>query len=50
MHDISEWMKRYRAIGRAEGYTKEQIEEYGEYLKLMATTATNLRAKSNKKG
>jgi hypothetical protein len=28
------WQKHYKAIGRAEGYSKEQIEEYGAYIRL----------------
>jgi len=31
-------------IGRAEGYTKDQIAEYGVYLKLMAETAKRFQA------
>ena len=28
------WKKHYKAIGRKEGYGKEQIEEYGAYIEL----------------
>ena len=34
-HTIQEWKKRYRDIGKNEKYTKEQIEEYGEYIKII---------------
>ena len=33
---IGEWQERYKAIGRMEGYTPEQIEEYGLYIELFA--------------
>ena len=42
VHDISDWKKRYKAIGRSEGYTKEQIEEYGKYIELMAKASSRL--------
>ena len=33
---IEEWQKRYKAIGRTEGYTPKQIKEYGAYIELFA--------------
>ena len=49
VHDIPEWLKRFRVIGRSEGYTKEQIAEYGVYLKLLADTAKRLQVAAKKK-
>ena len=48
VHDISKWLERYKAIGESEGYTKEQIAEYGIYLTLLADTAKRLQAKKTK--
>ena len=28
-HPFKYWLKHYKAIGKANGYTKEQIKEYG---------------------
>jgi hypothetical protein len=39
VHDIKEWQKHYRAIGKKEGYTREQIAEYRAYINLCAKTA-----------
>jgi carbonic anhydrase/acetyltransferase-like protein (isoleucine patch superfamily) len=44
VHDITEWLKRYKAIGRSEGYTKDQITEYGEHIAHLAKIAERLRA------
>jgi NDP-sugar pyrophosphorylase family protein len=35
-HTISEWQKHFREIGKAEGYSEEQIDEYGSYIDLIA--------------
>ena len=35
-YTISEWQKRFREIGKAEGYSEEQIDEYGFYIDLIA--------------
>ena len=32
---IKKWMKAYKIIGKRENYTKQEIEEYGEYIKLI---------------
>ena len=32
--DFAYWKKHYRAIGKANGYTKAEIEEYGKILEL----------------
>ncbi len=49
VHDISHWLKHYKAIGHSEGYTKEQVEEYGEHLAYIAKIAERLRAKNDTK-
>ena len=33
-HDIEWWKQHYRAVGRREGYTKSQIQEYRNYIEL----------------
>ena len=35
-YTISEWQKHFREIGKAEGYSEEQIDEYGSYIDLIA--------------
>ena len=30
------WQKHYKAIGRAEGYTEEEIEQYGLFIQMFA--------------
>ena len=35
-HTISEWQKHFREIGKAAGYSEEQIDEYGFYIDLIA--------------
>lgn len=35
-YTISEWQKHFREIGKAEGYSEEQINEYGFYIDLIA--------------
>ena len=35
-HTVSEWQKHFREIGKAEGYSEEQIDEYGFYIDLIA--------------
>lgn len=35
-YTISEWQKHLREIGKAEGYSEEQIDEYGFYIDLIA--------------
>ena len=44
-HPVEYWLKHFKAIGRAEDYTTEQVEEYGTYLRfaserIKAATAT----------
>jgi hypothetical protein len=48
VYDIKEWLERYRAIGRAKGYTKEQIAEYGLHLAHLAALAKRLQTKTKK--
>ncbi len=35
-HTFEYWQEHYRAIGRAEEYTKEEIEQYGLFIQLFA--------------
>lgn len=35
-YTISEWQKHFREIGKAEGYSEEQIDEYVSYIDLIA--------------
>ena len=35
-YTISEWQKHFREIGKAERYSDEQIDEYGNYIDLIA--------------
>lgn len=35
-YTISEWQKHFREIGKAGGYSEEQIDEYGFYIDLIA--------------
>jgi hypothetical protein len=49
VHDITEWQEKYKTIGRSAGYTKEQIEEYGEHINHLAKIAERLRAKEEAK-
>ena len=32
IHTFAEWKKNYKAIGKANGYTPEQIKEYGLHI------------------
>ena len=34
---LAEWLKHYKAIGKAEGYSESQIEEYGLHLNHIRT-------------
>ena len=36
VHEISHWLTHYKSIGEANGYTPDQIEEYGRYIRLAA--------------
>ncbi len=33
---VKDWVKRYKAIGKEEGYTKDEINSYGIFIKLCA--------------
>ena len=46
VHAIAEWKKTYKAVGKAEGYTPEQIAEYGEYIALFAKAAKRIAEQS----
>jgi hypothetical protein len=34
IHTVSHWLKNYKTIGEANGYSEREIEEYFKYLKL----------------
>src|SRR6266568_1802344 len=48
VHDISHWTEHFKAIGRSEGYAKEQIEEYGEHIAYLAKIAARIQANKAK--
>jgi hypothetical protein len=50
VHDIKEWQKKYRAIGRAEHYTPQQITEYGKHIAHIAAIAKSLKLKAKATG
>jgi hypothetical protein len=33
---IAEWLEQYPQVGKREGYTPAQIDEYGQYIRLFA--------------
>ena len=35
-HTFEYWQEHYKAIGRAEGYTKEEIEQYGLFIQMFS--------------
>lgn len=35
-YPLSRWLKSYKAVGKKENYSAEEIEEYGRYLKMIA--------------
>jgi len=35
-HDIAWWRKHYKAVGRSQSYTADQIKEYALYIELAA--------------
>jgi len=45
VYDIKDWQKHYRAIGKKNGYSKEQIAEYRAYINLCAKTAKQFAKK-----
>jgi hypothetical protein len=48
VHKITEWLARYKAIGRSEGYTAEQVAEYGRHLAYLAAIAKRLQTAAKK--
>jgi hypothetical protein len=48
VHDITEWLTQYKAIGKREGYTTEQVAEYGRHLAYLAAIAKRLQAAAKK--
>ena len=47
IRDFADWLKNYKVVGKAHGYTDEQIKEYGEILKYLVKTA-KIYVKRNK--
>jgi len=35
-HTVKHWIENYKSIGASNNYTKEQIDEYGRYIKSVA--------------
>ena len=35
VNELSWWLEHYKAVGCKENYTPDQVEEYGQYLKLI---------------
>ena len=47
---ITEWQKKYKAIGRMEGYSAAEIKEYGEYIKVFAVAAKRFAEEEKSNG
>jgi hypothetical protein len=43
VYNITDWLARYKTIGKAEGYTAEQVAEYGRHLAYIAAIAKRLQ-------
>ena len=39
IHDFAYWLKNYETVGKENGYTPEQIKEYGEILNYLVKAA-----------
>ena len=39
IHDFAYWLKNYKTVGKENGYTPEQIKEYGEILNYLVKAA-----------
>ena len=39
IHDFAYWLKNYQTVGKENGYTPEQIKEYGEILNYLVKAA-----------
>lgn len=51
IHTIEHWLKNYKAIGKKQNYTKEQIKEYGLHIKYIAKMEKiNANNRLSKKG
>ena len=48
IHDFAYWTKHASAIGRAEGYTKEQIAEYKRHITYLTAIAKRLQLAAKK--
>jgi hypothetical protein len=45
VHTYAQWKRCYKSIGNANGYTPEQIEEYGRILDFLIANSTPAEAK-----
>jgi hypothetical protein len=43
VHDITYWQEHFKAIGKTEGYTREEIEEYGLHINYLASLAVRFQ-------
>jgi hypothetical protein len=48
IRDFADWLKNYKTIGKENGYTAEQIKEYGEIIKYLVEAA-KIYVKRNQK-
>ena len=49
IHSFSEWLEQYETIGRKNGYTEAEIEEYKEYIDCVVRKRKKERKKMNQK-
>jgi hypothetical protein len=45
VHDFAYWREHFKAIGKTEGYSKDEVAEYGEYIDLLIKRAGQIVAK-----
>ena len=41
---LAEWLVQYKEVGKAEGYTDSEIEEYGQYLEIIKSFHASILA------
>lgn len=46
-HSVEHWLKHFHNIGKSNGYTSEQIDEYKAYIDLFANVINAYQAKQN---
>jgi carbonic anhydrase/acetyltransferase-like protein (isoleucine patch superfamily) len=49
VHDFEYWEKHFKAIGRAEGYTTEEVKEYYLYITACIAFAKSMKARTEAK-